>query len=108
MRASSQFALADAAGYFAADRFSTNFILKVKKRPSDFRRQRQCPGGSSLTRRLLLLFLLLGSFFEFLFFLEITEVFELAVTILSALLLARILSAWSKERRRKMLEEMRP
>jgi membrane-bound ClpP family serine protease len=35
-------------------------------------------------------------------------IFELAVTILSALLLARILSAWSKERRRKMLEEMRP
>jgi hypothetical protein len=32
-------------------------------------------------------------------------IFELAVTILSALLLTRILAAWSKERRRRMLEE---
>jgi hypothetical protein len=31
--------------------------------------------------------------------------FELAVTILSALLLTRILAAWGKERRRRMLEE---
>lgn len=32
-------------------------------------------------------------------------VFELAVTLLSALLLTRILGAWNKERRRRMLEE---
>ncbi len=32
-------------------------------------------------------------------------IFELAVTFLSALLLTRILAAWNKERRRKMLEE---
>lgn len=32
-------------------------------------------------------------------------IFELAITILSALLLTRILAAWSKERRRRMLEE---
>lgn len=32
-------------------------------------------------------------------------IFELAVTILSALLLTRILAAWNRERRRRMLEE---
>lgn len=32
-------------------------------------------------------------------------IFELAVTILSALLLTRILSAWNRERSRRMLEE---
>ena len=31
--------------------------------------------------------------------------FELAVTIFSALLLTRVLAAWNKERRRRMLEE---
>jgi hypothetical protein len=31
--------------------------------------------------------------------------FELAITILSALLLTRVLAAWNKERRRRMLEE---
>lgn len=31
--------------------------------------------------------------------------FELAVTVLSALLLTRVLTAWGKERRRRMLEE---
>ncbi len=31
--------------------------------------------------------------------------FELAVTILSALLLTRVIAAWNKERRRRMLEE---
>lgn len=32
-------------------------------------------------------------------------IFELAITLLSALLLARILAAWNRERRRRMLEE---
>ncbi len=32
-------------------------------------------------------------------------IFELAVTILSALLLTRVLAAWNKERKRRMLEE---
>lgn len=32
-------------------------------------------------------------------------IFELAVTILSALLLTRVIAAWNKERRRRMLEE---
>ncbi len=32
-------------------------------------------------------------------------IFELAITLLSALLLARVLAAWNKERRRRMLEE---
>lgn len=32
-------------------------------------------------------------------------IFELTITLLSALLLARILAAWNRERRRRMLEE---
>lgn len=32
-------------------------------------------------------------------------IFELAITLLSALLLARVLAAWNRERRRRMLEE---